>query len=342
MSIEGNLAGSKSPARSCSLALLFACGLLLSVSGCHSDDDNDPARPINDGQIWAEVGEMEPVRLFVASCSMNGKVFIFGGNGSEDLAQMYDPELGLWSTLATIPNPRYGAACAVVDGRVYLVGGLPRQPANFVLRAVDVYDPTTDSWSQAAPMLADRYSLAATALDGQLYAIGGRNGTGNCLTTVEVYDPSSDSWEARSPLPVGVHSPAAATSNNSIFVFGGFSGGGCGGGSVGLVYEYDESIDLWNVRTDMPTARHGLTTSVVDSRIYAIGGIDGFGTALSTVEEYDPDNNTWTTKTPLVRGRSYHGAGTVGDLVYVFGGREDDQVPIILSSIAAYAPSNDQ
>jgi RNA polymerase sigma factor (sigma-70 family) len=46
--------------------------------------------------------------------------------------------------------------------------------------------------------------------------------------------------------------------------------------------------DTWTKKTDMPTARCVLSTSAVNGKIYAIGGLDiTFINQLSTVEEYD-------------------------------------------------------
>ena len=43
----------------------------------------------------------------------------------------------------------------------------------------------------------------------------------------------------------------------------------------------------WTKKADMPTARDSLSTSVVDGKIYAIGGWTG-NVHLATVEEYTP------------------------------------------------------
>ena len=51
--------------------------------------------------------------------------------------------------------------------------------------------------------------------------------------------------------------------------------------------------DTWTKKADMPTARAGLSTSVVSGKIYAIGGEGG------TVEEYNPVTDTWTKKTRM-------------------------------------------
>ena len=51
--------------------------------------------------------------------------------------------------------------------------------------------------------------------------------------------------------------------------------------SIGLAEE-----GKWTRKADMPTARRWLSTSVVNGKIYAIGGCAG-QTILSTVEVYD-------------------------------------------------------
>jgi N-acetylneuraminic acid mutarotase len=70
----------------------------------------------------------------------------------------------------------------------------------------------------------------------------------------------------------------------------------------------------------MPTARTGLTVSVVDGKIYAIGGCnpDG-GQSLGKVEVYDPVTDTWTTKTPMPTPRRLHCAAVVNGIIYVIG-----------------------
>lgn len=45
--------------------------------------------------------------------------------------------------------------------------------------------------------------------------------------------------------------------------------------------------DKWTKVSDMPTARWGLSASVVRDRIYAIGGADSNNVGLSVSEEYD-------------------------------------------------------
>jgi hypothetical protein len=90
----------------------------------------------------------------------------------------------------------------------------------------------------------------------------------------------------------------------------------------------------------MPTERTWFTTSVVDGKIYAIGGIQGaYKPALSNVEEYDPLTDSWTAKSPMPTGRTGHSAAVVDGIIYIIGGG-----PFTggYSVVEAYDPATDK
>jgi hypothetical protein len=60
----------------------------------------------------------------------------------------------------------------------------------------------------------------------------------------------------------------------------------------------------------MPTARVYLGAATVDGVIYAVGGVPGNFTDLSTVEAYNPTTNTWSSRHSMSRGRG--GLGLIG------------------------------
>jgi len=93
-------------------------------------------------------------------------------------------------------------------------------------------------------------------------------------------------------------------------------------------------------KADMPTPRFGLTTSVVDGKIYAIGGgKTPYGAYLSTVEEYDPSTDTWTKKADMPTARSGHSASVVNGKIYVIGGEPRAQASV--STVEEYDPAMD-
>jgi hypothetical protein len=90
----------------------------------------------------------------------------------------------------------------------------------------------------------------------------------------------------------------------------------------------------------MPTARGALSTSVVDGKIYAIGGVPyNGGAAFSTVEVYDPATDTWTTKAPMPTARAiFLSSCEVNGIIYVIGGINGERA---FSTVEAYDPATD-
>ena len=75
----------------------------------------------------------------------------------------------------------------------------------------------------------------------------------------------------------------------------------------------------WMTKANMPTARSWFSTSVVNGKIYAIGGYLR-AEAISTVEEYDPATNTWTKKAHMLKARAYLSTCAVDGKIYAIGG----------------------
>ena len=50
---------------------------------------------------------------------------------------------------------------------------------------------------------------------------------------------------------------------------------------------------FWTKKADMPTERFGFSASVVDGRIYVIGGMDDRWISLPTIEEYTPEDRSY-------------------------------------------------
>lgn len=80
--------------------------------------------------------------------------------------------------------------------------------------------------------------------------------------------------------------------------------------------------DIWETKTEMPSARKNAAGAAVGGKIYVIGGeYDMADRWLTVVEEYDVETDTWATKASLPAGRRYHTAAAVGGKIYVFGGQ---------------------
>src|ERR671930_2180103 len=77
---------------------------------------------------------------------------------------------------------------------------------------------------------------------------------------------------------------------------------------------------VWTQKAKMLTARSEVTAAVLDSKVYVIGGFDGFARTVATVEVYDPATDDWRSAPDLPEARHHAAAVSVGDTLYVIGG----------------------
>ena len=104
-------------------------------------------------------------------------------------------------------------------------------------------------------------------------------------------------------------------------------------------------VGTWTQKADMPTPRAGLATSVVNGKIYAIGGatdVSAGGRPFSTVEVYDPATDTWTQKADMPTARRSLPAAVVNEIIYVIGGSVPFGNRESLPIVEAYDPATDK
>ncbi|MBC8235469.1 hypothetical protein H8E77_38470 [bacterium] len=95
----------------------------------------------------------------------------------------------------------------------------------------------------------------------------------------------------------------------------------------------------WTKGTDMPTARCLLSSTVVNGKIYVIGGGKDVRGGPMIIEEYHPRTDTWTKKASVPDGRGGHSASVVNGRIYVIGGSKAGGV--IVPTVEEYDPVTD-
>ncbi len=156
---------------------------------------------------------------------------------------------------------------------------------------------SSNAWSTKAPMQVARASLGAAVVDGKIYAIGGVIDPPSwvvCTNINEQYDPAIDQWVFKTSMPTPRASFGIAVVDSKIYCVGGTTGLRDGQYVASVVNEvYDSATDTWSTKTAMPTPRLGVSASVVDGKIYVVGGNS------NATEVYDPATDTWTTKAAM-------------------------------------------
>jgi N-acetylneuraminic acid mutarotase len=215
-----------------------------------------------------------------------------------------------WVTRAPMPSGSWGGLAAVVEGKIYVVGGF--SPVNYV------YDPSTDNWTARTPPPGIHFD-SVVAYQNKIYCIGGTN--------TEVYDTSTDSWIAKTPMPISIYGFANIV-DGQIYVISGYDYPNATQ-LTGINQLYSIATDSWTTKASIPQPVSAYASTVCDGKIYIMGGQDpSLGANAMNVDFtqiYDPSNDSWSVGAPMptkVRGAT--ACATTGIMapenVYLFGG----------------------
>jgi hypothetical protein len=151
------------------------------------------ATPNTAGVSWEAKNDM-PVRLVNAEAvAVNGIIYVFGGRtvgttsdpysgAAQTTAYKYDPSIGLWWPIASLPEAKVGHIVAAFGSYIYIIGG------GATTTSVYRYDPLSDTYETLPslptatwrdPLIAPTFygttDGCAGVYNGAIYAICTRN-----------------------------------------------------------------------------------------------------------------------------------------------------------------------
>jgi hypothetical protein len=135
--------------------------------------------------------------------------------------EVYDPVTDTWTTRADIPTARSMAVASVVDGKIYVMGGVVGGVGGSGISIVEEYDPMTDIWTRKANMSTSRKALSASVVGGKIYAFGGGSGYSEPFSALEEYDPAIGTWTRKNNMPIARYCHSTSSVDGKIYVFGG-------------------------------------------------------------------------------------------------------------------------
>jgi N-acetylneuraminic acid mutarotase len=228
---------------------------------------------------------------------------------------IFIPLKAQWQTMQPMPNARAQTTCSVLEGLVYVLGGLTA-PTDMASTEVNIYDPATDTWLSNAPDLPEGLCAAAScSLDGKIYFIGGHPtySPTDARSSVYAYDPAEGgSWTTLPPMIKPRFYHRAVTLDGKIYVMG--------GRSIDIensMEKYDPITNNWTLLANMNAPRALHTAEVFDGKIYVFGSQD---TQNTDVDVYDPVTDTWTIESNWPTSLLWHGSGVIGDKIFIYGG----------------------
>jgi len=259
-----------------------------------------------------------------------------------------------WATKAPMHVARSNLGVAVVDGKIYAIGGSTRSGARVLTGGVvgtnEEYDPATDTWRSRIPMPTPREDFAIASYEGKIYCIGGYTANGSITGINEVYDPATNTWETKTPMPTPRANLQANVVDGRMYLLGGFiaADNPSGYGVSNAVEVYDPKTDTWTQKTLSTYSSFGHAAAALEGKIYVLSGSrDNLLTTRNII--YDAQSDTWT------RGSSaptyfMHGAAvaTTGlnapKRIYVFDAPSPDLAShpnVPLYSTQVYDPETD-
>jgi N-acetylneuraminic acid mutarotase len=211
---------------------------------------------------WEAMASMETQRRLPGVAVIDGKIYAAGGYGArsgvgnedtsfQQTVEQYTPETNTWKAVAPMAAKRYAPAAAVINGKLYVAGGLGAGAgASAVLNTVERYDPATNTWDAVASMGTARCRAGSAVLDGKLYVFGGRSRPGGAaLDTVERYDPTSGAWEALASMVMKRLDHAGTVIDGKLYAIGGCQG------DNDTVERYDPNTNTWEVMAPLTVKR---------------------------------------------------------------------------------------
>jgi N-acetylneuraminic acid mutarotase len=229
------------------LGSLVACqGRIYLIGGDSYYQSCSVYYPGNDS--WTAIAAIPTGRYDIQPQEVNGKIYVVGGGRVRGLFmfeifsenEVYDPTTDSWSEMARIPQAVCNYASAVVDGKIYVIGGM----ANFsyvggdrmqqtYTNMVQIYDPQSNQWTTGTPMSTPASYVGGASTSGALapvriYAVGGnidghKTGDANYSTVnwTRIYDPKTASWSTGAPLPTARWGLSLVNVEDKLYSLGG-------------------------------------------------------------------------------------------------------------------------
>lgn len=275
---------------------------------------------------WVELPHLLQPRAAAAAAVVGGRIIVAGGvdtNGALlNTVEIFDGNS--WTLGTPIPTPRQllGAAS---DGKVvYTVGG---NNGTADLATVEAYDPAAKSWTRLPDLPQPRGDLGVALVDRRLVAVGGQS-AGQVLKSVSVLDLATNTWAALPDMAIARHGMAVDAVGQAVYSIGGSSDAGDGQATssaeaLQLPTRRTQPAAQWRSLPDAPTARLMTAWTVLDDKIWIMGGLRD-GVALQTVESYDPRTGAWQPQPTLPIPLHHAAAATYRGEVVVIGGASSD------------------
>jgi hypothetical protein len=222
---------------------------------------------------------------------------------------------GLWSSGASLPDPRSQTRALAFDGALWLIGGYPPAPQ---LPSPIVFRFDGVSWSEAGTLPIGIAYHGLVEFAGKMWTIGGIDSgdvRGRCFSS-----PDGAVWTEEAPLPVDVFGSVCVALGDGIYSIGGV----LPDDSVSQkVYKTLDGTSWAEVGSDAFPEKLYLTQGMIfNGAMYVVGGFlgDGGADGFSPDVWRSADGETWAIVGAMPEGLGFFSAAAAQGYLWVFGG----------------------
>ncbi|XP_012160413.1 kelch-like protein 1 isoform X2 [Ceratitis capitata] len=244
---------------------------------------------------WLKYKEIDfkGVSFFEVILNDNNLIFIGGRRDQRVLnnVKSWNLRTKTWNQLPAMICPREGHCVALLDGKIYAIGG---SNGNITLMSMEVLTSAGD-WRFGRSMNTPRREAAVVTLNGNIFVMGGYDGN-RYSNSVEQYNPNTNLWTS------------CASMNNYYWLHGAAVHKGCifvvkGGGHNRAAERYDPQKNEWTEICALPNGGERTACISINNHLWAIGGFSNQLTDSTHV--YDEETDRWLQKTPLPKAGYY-------------------------------------
>lgn len=320
-----------------SFALAFVAAAASAVAGCGggggSGGSASVAPPITAGGGFTNVAPLNRARVYhSATLLADGRILIAGGlvgpSAGTNEVEILDPATGLVTAAAPMTTARMQhEAVLLPTQKVLVIGGVSTR-FGAALTTTELYDPLTGRWT-AGPNLTEGRAAPTVSLydQGRKILIAGgytfTSGQPVVSRTADIYSADSNTIARSTGLmsTPRCEGEAYTQQNGQIIFASGYRSIGAGLPAPSEVYDIANDVFI---PVNVVEERAEASLAVVNSTIYALGGVNGTPATLASVERFD--GQTWSQAGTLLRPRQAASASSVGGQAVVIGGLDGTSV----------------
>ena len=248
---------------------------------------------------WSMRADLIEANSEMGVAELDDKIYVIGGYPASritvDTVQVYDSAPNTWQLTTPLLLGVNHSMPAVVNGKIYVIGGQTDASSAYV-NTVQEFDPATTNWTFKASMPTSRSAGAAAVIGDLIYVAGGRSTA--TAQDFAVYNTTDNSWQTLMKMPTGRNHLAACAIDGKVYVTGGRLGGGFTSAMTNILEVYDPALNQWTTHAPMPTTRGGINGIAVNGDFFVFGG-EGPAGVFDEMEMYVPTQNRWYELEPL-------------------------------------------